>query len=130
MGLRTHGTAGSIPEEALVRGTLTFDDGFLAESDLSGFQREVASRLLSIAERLPGGSTSVRAAIGRFAWPGGSTLLVNFVPRQEACAEMTIYIDRDTSVHIGAGSVTTFAVVVSITAVLVADAVISIVILG
>ena len=108
MGLPTHGTAGSMPEEALARGTSAFDDEFLAGSDLSDFQREVAGRLLSIAERLPSGSFSARAAIGRFAWSGASTLLVNFVPRCEACAEMTIHIARDTFVYIGAGSVATF----------------------
>lgn len=108
MGSQTCGQAGSMPEDTLAQGTSVFDDEFLAGSDLSAFQREVASRLLSIAERLPGGSYSVRVAIRRLAWPGGSTLLVNFVPRQEACAEMTVYIHRDTSVHIGAGSATTF----------------------
>lgn len=104
----THGTAGSMPEEILARETLTFNQGFLAGSDLSGFQREVAGKLLGIAERLPSGSFSARAAIERSASPSGLTLLVNFLPRDEACAEMTIYIDRDTSVHIGAGSATTF----------------------
>ena len=108
MGLPTHGTAGSMPEETLARGTSAFDDEFLAGSDLSDFQREVARKLLSIAETLPAGSLSARAAIGRIAWPSGLTLLVNFVPRDETCAEMTIYIGRNTFVHIGAGSATTF----------------------
>lgn len=108
MASSRHEYAGSMPGDTVARGTLVFDDEFLASSDLSDFQREVGRGLLRIAETLPAGSYSARAAIGRHTWPGGSSLLVNFVPRNKACAEMTIYIDRDSSVHIGAGSETTF----------------------
>ncbi len=104
----TCGQAGSMPEATLARGPLALDEEFLADVEISDFQREVGRRLLRIAERLPAGCYSARAAIGRHIWPGGSSLLVNFVPRNKACAEMTIYIDRDLSIHIGAGSETTF----------------------
>lgn len=75
---------------------------------LSRFQRDVAARLLRIAQRFPLGSFPARAIIDARRGIARSTLLINFVPRKEGAAELTIYIERATAVYIGAGRETTF----------------------
>lgn len=100
--------AGALPAEAIARGTIPFDEAFLEGADLSSFQRKVAVRLLCIPEALPDGSCTAQAVISRSAWPGGLTLFVNFVPRREGAAEITVFIQRDEFVDVGAGRDTTF----------------------
>jgi len=108
MQTSTHNYAGSIPDDFISLGYHPFDDKFLAESDLNNFQRKISERLLCIAETLPTKSCVIRAISKRSTGPGISTLLVNFVPRNNACAEMIIYINRDSTVDIGAGRESTF----------------------
>ena len=108
MTTRSSFTAGKMREDVAALGTLPFDAEFISSCDISDFQRDIADGLLTIVEALPRDAATSRAVLGREAWPGGVPLIVNIAPRDTACAEMTIYVDRDACVHIGAGHVTTF----------------------
>jgi hypothetical protein len=100
--------AGSMPAEALASGTVQFDEEFLAGADLSDFQHEVARRILPIARELPADSVSVRAFVERTRYPSRSTLLINFLPRREDSAEMTVYVEHEEFAAVGVGRDTTF----------------------
>ncbi len=100
--------AGSLPVEMLRRRSLAFDESLLTRSELSSFQCAVATRLLGIAQRFALGSFSARVIIESRGGIAASTVLINFVPREERAAELTIYIERETTVSIGAGCETTF----------------------
>lgn len=95
-----------MPEATLARGPLALDEEFLTYSELSDFQREVAGKLLRIAEALPAQSVTARAGIGGAR---KAIVFINFVPRREGSAEMTIVIEQHTYVHIGVGEGTTYS---------------------
>lgn len=109
MGSPTCGQAGSMPEATLARGPLALDEEFLGGLEISDFQREIAGRLLRVVEALPPQSVTTRAGIGGIDGLPPSTVVVNFVPRREGSAEMTIYIEPDISVHIGVAQGTTYS---------------------
>lgn len=94
-----------MPEAVLARTHVAFDEEFLAGRQISDFQREVAAKLLLIVEALPPESVTARATIGEVS---KGVVFINFVPRQEESAEMTIEIERHTYVHIGVGQETTY----------------------
>ena len=109
MDSRTCGQAGSMPEATLARGPLALDGEFLAHVEISDFQREIARKLLCIVEALPPQSVTTRAYIGPIGGLPSSTVVVNFVPRQRGSAEITIYIEPRTPVHIGVAHGTTYS---------------------
>lgn len=108
MRLPTCIDAGSMPAEALARGTVPFDEEFLEGADFSDFQREVATRLLRVVQALLPESLILRTVGSRIRMLGRSLLIINFVPRRDEAAEMTIYIEPDEFVDVGAGRHTTF----------------------
>jgi hypothetical protein len=105
----TCGQAGSMPEATLARGPLALDEEFLADVEISDFQREIAGKLLRIVEAMPPQSVTTRAYIGGIGGLPPSTAVVNFVPRRGVSAEITIYIEPSTSVHIGVAHGTTYS---------------------
>jgi hypothetical protein len=98
-----------MPEATLAGGVRALDQEFLADLKISAFQREIAGKLLHIVEALPPQTVTTRVGFGGIDGLSSSTLIVNFIPRREGAAEMTIYIEPDTSVHIGAGHGTTYS---------------------
>ncbi len=101
--------AGSMPESVPRRAISPFDEIFVQRPELTDFQHKVGSRILRLAQELRPEYVTVRATIGGVPGLDRSVVLISFLPRNDGCAEMTVYIESQRHVYIGVGHGLTYS---------------------